>query len=259
MNLSRLAPLFIGSLLMVAGCTHQSAGPKEDTAAELAAASDALDAAQPERAIELATKVIEVEPQNPAAYRTRAEARRQTRDLPGALEDADKALELDANDPQALAVRGRGRRDQKDTKGALADFDHSLELDPKQATLFNDRGLLHTDSGLVADFDKAIALNPKYAEAYYNRAMARLAAGGPDNVLSALDDLSKAIKCKPDYAQAYNARGKLYELPSIFRLPEGARRFQSGDQARSEIRRGVFQSGRFADRAARIQGRDPQF
>ena len=55
---------------------------------------------------------------------------------------------------------------------AIADFTKAIEIGPKDADVYNNRGIAYAAKGLydqaIADYTKAIEIDPEYAEAYYN-------------------------------------------------------------------------------------------
>lgn len=79
------------------------------------------------------------------------------------------------------AQRGHERHAQGKWHQAIADFDRALIIEPRNAALFNARGLTWLaleDYGLaVRDFNQALKLAPDWALAYAHRGLARLRQG----------------------------------------------------------------------------------
>jgi tetratricopeptide (TPR) repeat protein len=77
--------------------------------------------------------------------------------------------------------RGHERHAQGKWQQAIADFDRALAIEPRNAALFNARGLTWLalkDYGLaVRDFNQALKLAPDCAMAYAHRGLARLRQG----------------------------------------------------------------------------------
>ena len=76
------------------------------------------------------------------------------------------------------AQRGQERHAQGKWKQAIADYDRVLAIEPRNAAVFNARGLTWLaleDYGLaLRDFNQAIKLAPDFAAAYAHRGRARL-------------------------------------------------------------------------------------
>lgn len=79
------------------------------------------------------------------------------------------------------AQRGNERYAQDKLEQAIADYDTALAIDPRNAAVFNARGLTWLalkDYGLaIRDLNQAIKLAPDFAAAYANRGLARLRQG----------------------------------------------------------------------------------
>ena len=79
------------------------------------------------------------------------------------------------------ANRGQARYASGKWEQAIADFDTALIIDPRNAAIFNARGLTWLamkDYGLaIRDFNQAIKLAPEFATAYANRGLTRLQQG----------------------------------------------------------------------------------
>ncbi len=79
------------------------------------------------------------------------------------------------------AHRGNARHAGEKWEKAIADYDRALAIEPRNAAVFNARGLTWLalkDYGLaIRDFNQAIRLAPDFAAAYANRGLARLRQG----------------------------------------------------------------------------------
>ena len=85
-----------------------------------------------------------------------------------------RAIEGDRNNPLAFVSRGAAylKLDQLDQ--ARDDFDRAITIDPDYARAHHMRGLVNEKNGddrtALSDFSRAIDLNPEYGAAYYSRA-----------------------------------------------------------------------------------------
>lgn len=99
------------------------------------------------RAISLATRAVERDPQNPQGYHFRG---------------------------QLYGMQGRHRR-------AIADYDAVLKLHPDAVEVYNRRGSEHFKLGhieaSIADFDRAIELNPRQEPHHWQRGISYYYAG----------------------------------------------------------------------------------
>ena len=188
--------------------------------------------ADPDRAIAVSDKTIELNPRNASAYYNRGLAKRTKGDLDGAIADFDKAIELNPTYAQAYNNRGSAKRAKDDLDGALADFNKAIELDPKNVNAYVNRssvkwtkgdldsaiidcdhameldpkninacitcgstkGIKGDLDGAIADYDRVIALNPKDARGYSGRGAVKRAKGDLDGALA---DCDKAIELNP--------------------------------------------------------------
>ena len=148
--------------------------------------SEALSETNPQRKIELYTKVIELNPQSANAYCNRGAAKVRLEDFSGAINDYNKAIELNPQDEDLYYNRGNAKSYLKSFEGALNDYSKAIELNPQYAKAYCNRGIekagLKDFEGAFNDFNKAIELNPDYKLAYKNRAVAynKLAAETED-------------------------------------------------------------------------------
>ena len=92
----------------------------------------------------------------------------------------------------------------------LSKVERLIELFPKEALLFNIRGLAMRNVGdleaAIVSYKHAISLQPDYAEPYLNMGYALSNKGDLDE---AIDSFKHAIRIKPDYAEAYLNMGNV--------------------------------------------------
>ena len=162
-------------------------------------------------AIEDFNKAIELEPKDAGAYNNRGNSKMRLGDINGALYDYNRAAELDPKEKGIYQNRARLKQQLKDYNGAIADYNQAIELDPKNAELYNNRGNAKADvlniEGAMADYNKAIELNPNIPEIYYNRGQLYYNLHLYDK---SLIDYNRGIELSPNNSGAYNNRADLY-------------------------------------------------
>lgn len=114
---------------------------------------------------------------------------------------------------QALANARRGKYAE-----AIVLFNLLIKLNPKNASNYNNRGLLHFQNGqlelALADYNRALKLNPRLAKVYNNRANCYAALGKLEDAIA---DYETAIDLNPANLHAWINQGitfrdlKLYE------------------------------------------------
>jgi tetratricopeptide (TPR) repeat protein len=165
---------------------------------------------RPAEAVVTLGACVELRPEAPWAYTTRALALTRRRRFPEAERDLDKALELRPGFQQALLNRGvlRWRQDQPDR--ALEDF--------KLVTLTEGayyRGLLLLESGKPAaaleEFDRVVREQPRFRPVYLLRARACFSRNEDQGGLDELDSYLRRPGQQRDAASAdaYQQRGTL--------------------------------------------------
>ena len=133
----------------------------------LVEALDAHLALDLERAVDLYTRVLAVEP-SAAVYNHRGIAYFAMSSYEQAAEDFSRAAKLAPRDARAFTNRGLAQRMAGSPGEALRDLDHSLELNPTWADTLYGRALAHFDLGNIPealrDCDRAIALKPDFKQ-----------------------------------------------------------------------------------------------
>lgn len=132
-----------------------------------------------------------------------AVAKRDNKNLQGAIADITRAIELVPNNGSYYFYRGLFRTDQHDWQGAIRDYDEAIRLDSKNARAWAYRGFVKigtTDvAGGIADCDRAIALNPDSADAYGFRGIGYKNLG---RKTEACKDLQKAVSLGDEMARS---------------------------------------------------------
>lgn len=122
-----------------------------------------------------------------------------------------EAIELNPENFLAWHNRGWAYSEQKKYKEAMADFDKAATLKPHSELPYFGRGWVYNKlkeyAAAVKEYDKVIELNPKYAVAWNNRGAAK---SWLNQMHEAIADYSKAIELKPNYAKAYENRSLAY-------------------------------------------------
>lgn len=165
----------------------------------------------PQKAIELYTKVLALNETNVSAYNNRGILKKEIGDIEGAMKDYNKAILLNPKDTDVYNNRGILKKLLGDISGAIEDLNKAIELSPMDTDLYTNRGLLKAleDKNFEAleDYNKAIEINPNYAKAYCNRAELWIKS---ENIEKALEDYNKAIEINPTEADTYNERADLW-------------------------------------------------
>jgi predicted O-linked N-acetylglucosamine transferase (SPINDLY family) len=113
------------------------------------------------------------------------------------------ALEINPNNAAAHSNLGLALHALKRFDEALTSYDHALVIKPNNAEAYYNRGnallaLKCFDEALVS-YDRALVIKPDYAEAFSNRANTLKELNRHDE---ALTSYNRALVIKPDYAQA---------------------------------------------------------
>lgn len=172
--------------------------------------TQALSEKDLQKAIELYSKAIELDPNFAEAYSNRGYAKYLLGEEKNALQDYDKAIELNPNLSEAYNNRGNAKESLGDENGALEDYDKAIELNPDYTNAYNNRGIVKRElgdtTGAMIDFNKAIELRGDFPEAYCNRGVLKEKIGDNNG---ALLDYNIAIDLNPFFYGAYKCRGIL--------------------------------------------------
>ena len=176
-----------------------------------------LQAEDPQKALELFDKSLEIYPENPACYNNRGLALRELTQFEAALASYDQALALKPDYAKAWRNRGIALRELGQFEAAIASYDQALALKPDYAEAYYNRGNalqeLKQFEAAVASYEQATTLKPDYVQAYNNCGLALQELRQFEAAAASYD---QALALKPDYAQAYNNRGlALQELKQL--------------------------------------------
>ncbi len=187
----------------------------------------------PEQAIQLYTRAINLRPGQATAYYKRGNLLKDRNQLEAALASYDQALALDPDYANAFCNRGvvLGRLNRPDE--ALANYDQAIALNPGDALAYYNRGNLLKDrnqmEAALASYDQAVALDPGYANAFCNRGVVLGILHRPDEALASYD---RAIALNPGSALAYYNRGDV--LRELKRLNEALASYNEAIAVRSD-------------------------
>ena len=167
---------------------------------------------EPETAIELYTKVIDINPDLASGYYKRGNLLRDRNQLEGALADYDKAIAINPRYAHAFCNRGVVLARLDRLGAALHSYQQAIALDPEDAMAYFNRGAvlreLKQPQEALASYNQAIAVKPDYLECYYNRG---LLLAEIKHWEEALASYNRAIEINPEYAEAYCIRGVLFK------------------------------------------------
>lgn len=165
----------------------------------------------PQRAIDLYTKVITLDESNVNAYNNRGVLKKNIGDTEGAMNDYNNAILLAPKDTDVYNNRGILKKLLGDISGAIEDLDKAIELSPMDEEIYVNRGMLKAslgdDAEALADYDKAIEINPNNISAYHRRADLWIKL---EKFSKALEDYNKAIEIDPTKAETYNNRADFW-------------------------------------------------
>lgn len=161
-----------------------------------------------ERAIELYTEAITLEPNNAEYYEKRSVILYELGRYEEALSDDTKAIERDPAKGMYYYSRSVTLHAMERYEEALADRTKAIEIDPSDDLYYQQRGLtfyeMHRYEEALRDETEAITLDSTRGEYYYSRAVTLHSMGRYEE---ALRDRTKAIELNPSNALYYQQRG----------------------------------------------------
>jgi tetratricopeptide (TPR) repeat protein len=92
------------------------------------------------------TTILSRLPNEPTLLCDRGISHFHNKDIPSAMKDMDKAVEIDPNNPYRYSSRAY-IRSRSDIDGAILDYEKAIELDPKDEISYNNLGLLQENAG----------------------------------------------------------------------------------------------------------------
>lgn len=186
----------------------------EDWSAE---AYEAQNAKQYDRAIIAYSKVLEMEPMNPAIYNNRGNVYRDKGQFDEAIRDYNEALRINPKYETALCNRGKTYYYMGDYEAAMSDYNEAIRLSPQYSFAYDGRGMIYKTKGqideAIDDFSKSISINQRYLPAFNNRGICYREKKQYD---AAINDFNQAIQLNPRNHEAYNNRAMVYSAQGNF-------------------------------------------
>ncbi len=203
------------SLLYQRAFARQQAAVAEAAQFDRAAATpeefQKFQAAQTERqqaAIADYAKAIQLNPKQMGAHINMAKALAAVGESDRSLSAFDAAIQEFPRNATIYNERGVYHRQLGQLDEAIADFTQAIDIQRNFAMGYINRGFCLTDKGedeaAEADFNTAISLDPRMSLAYSLRGTARMSLG---KVQPAIADFSKQLELNPRDATAYANRG----------------------------------------------------
>jgi tetratricopeptide (TPR) repeat protein len=168
---------------------------------------------------------------------------------PSPLDPSDQNLDQD------LLLRKQAflKANQGHHYDAIALFDLLIQRHPTTASFYNNRGLLHFQTGdlldALDDYDRAIALNPKLSQAFNNRANCHVSLG---NLEAAIADYDAALDLNPMDLNAWINQGMTFRDMDLFN--RAIENFDIALQLNELVEPERMEPGRFADSRTHLAG-----
>lgn len=121
-------------MLVISSCkTSSSVTGAEDEYDLLKKGYNRLSVKDYKGGIQVFTKILEINPENPEAYAYRGLCKYYLKDFEGAIRDYDKAIEVQPGYAEVYDLRGIARGELGDKEGACEDWKKAFELGLKGA------------------------------------------------------------------------------------------------------------------------------
>lgn len=177
----------------------------------------ALQTGQPQIALELIGKALQLDPGSAAAHNGQGQALFELKRYQAAIASFDAAIALEPGFAGFYYNRAMALYSLARYEAAIAGFEKALALNPGHARALNQRGNalfeLRQIAAALASYAAAVALDAGYAEACNNHGNALFEL---ERYAEALSSFDRAIALQPAYADAHNNRGNaLYELGQV--------------------------------------------
>jgi tetratricopeptide (TPR) repeat protein len=141
--------LVLGLLMAAAAGVYAQANGKVDELFQQAQRT--LSKGQPQEAISLLRKAIDMAPDRAELYMLRSRARDSAGKFEAALEDATKYIELEPNDAYGYLNRARVYISLDRTQSALDDANKAIELEPDEPDGYFRRADIYIEMGKEAE------------------------------------------------------------------------------------------------------------
>ena len=144
-------------------------------------------------------------------YYNKARIELKNRDYLKAIQNATKGINLNPNYPHTYFTRGKALFEAGKYDKSIKDYDAYLKIIPTDDIAISNRALAKQNAGdlnaALSDYSKAISLYDQDAVTFINRSVLYRKMNKND---LALADLNKASKLAPNYFKTFNLRGNLY-------------------------------------------------
>ncbi len=163
------------------------------------------------QALEILSRLIQMNPKATDAYVKRAAILAESKLLTQAIADMTKAITLVPSNARMRNTRGYFYLSAQSYDEAFQDFSDAIGLDDKFAQAYNNRGLVRIAkkefAGSLKDFDQALTLDPQYVDACNNKGYALMSM---EKFPESIAEFSRAIEINPKYVNGWNNRGQAY-------------------------------------------------
>jgi tetratricopeptide (TPR) repeat protein len=136
------------------------------------------------QAQELYEEILKKEPKHFDALHLLGVIAAQTRNPQRAVELISKAIEIHPYNAGFYSNRGNAFQELRQFDAALASYDKAIAIKPDYAEAYYNRGIVLQElkqfDAALASYDKTIAIKPDYAEAYWNKSLVLLLGGDFD-------------------------------------------------------------------------------
>jgi tetratricopeptide (TPR) repeat protein len=143
-----------------------------------------------------------------------------------AFEMITRAIKINPNYPSAYYNRGFSLLTLKRFEEAIVNYDRAIALNPQYAEAYCNRAIalneLKRVKEAILSCEHAITINPEYADAHYNLGVALQQLDRFDEAIISFD---RAISLKPDHITAYSNRGAAFQ--ALKNLPEALRSYEN--------------------------------
>lgn len=192
-----------------------------------------LQSGRHQRAANLLSRAVAVNPKAARVHNNLGEAQRALKRPQMALGSFNKAIQLDPKMAIAISNKAQILYQAKRYAEALSCYDKLIQLRPNLARAWFNRGnclrLLKRPTAALENYDKAVALDPEWERGYLNRGALLI---DEDRCEEALEDFEKAITLKPDSAQAYYSRANA--LRDLNRIDEAIASYEESKKLSKE-------------------------
>lgn len=177
----------------------------------------ALQANNPQDAVQLISQAIEIDASRPAFYSNRGNALLALMQFDAAIESYDNAIIIKPDFADAYFNRGNALQEVKRFEAAAESYDHAIDIKPDFAAAYCNRAnvlqALSQFEKALESYDCAITIQPDFADAYFNRG----------DTLQKLNQLEKAVESydcaiavQPNHADIYFNRANALQKLECF-------------------------------------------